>query len=52
MRKIDFFHDAQKLVGIDRIQKRNNKSYNFEIRFHLIPETKIMKKQKLSAISQ
>ena len=45
MRKIDFFHDTQKLVGIDRIQKKNNKSYNFEIRFHLIPETKIMKTQ-------
>ena len=45
MRKIDFFHDTQKLVGVDRIQKKNNKSYNFEIRFHLIPETKIMKTQ-------
>ena len=27
------------------LQKNNNKSYNFEIRFHLIPETKIMKTQ-------
>ena len=45
-RKIEFFHDISKLSGTDMIEKKNNfKPSNFEIRFHLDPEAKVMKTQ-------
>ena len=50
-RKIDFLHDAEKFIGIDKIfKKKKFKSVNFEIRFHLDPESKIMKTQDGKAI--
>ena len=37
-RKIEFFSDLFKFKGIDKlIKKKNFKSSNFEIRFHLLP---------------
>tara|TARA_B100001996_G_scaffold154143_1_gene117279 strand:+ start:1296 stop:2921 length:1626 start_codon:yes stop_codon:yes gene_type:complete len=45
-RQIEFFPENNKFVGIDKlIKKKNFKSSNFEIRFHLEPTTKVMKTQ-------
>ena len=45
-RELNFFPEINKLVGKDTILKKKNfKSTNFEIRFHLIPEAKITKTQ-------
>ncbi len=45
-RKIEFFLDTGKIVGIDKIYKKDKfKESNFEIRFHLDPDSKIMKTQ-------
>ena len=45
-RKIDYFSDEEKFVGIDKIlKKKKQKSNNFEIRFHLSPDSKVMKTQ-------
>ena len=43
-RQVEFFPDTFKLIGNDKlIKKRNFKSSNFEIRFHLLPNIKITK---------
>ena len=45
-RQIEFFLESNKFVGQDKlIKKKNFKSSNFEIRFHLEPNVKIMKTQ-------
>ena len=45
-RQIEFFPENNKFIGYDKlIKKRNFKSSNFEIRFHLEPNIKIMKTQ-------
>ena len=45
-RKIEFIPEKNKFVGEDiLIKKKNFKSTNFEIRFHVEPNTKIMKTQ-------
>ena len=45
-RKVEFFHKIPKLSGQDKIEKKNNSKHsNFEIRFHLDPEAKVMKTQ-------
>ena len=45
-RKVEFFHDTLKLIGTDKIiKKKNFKSTNFEIRFHLVPGARVMKTQ-------
>ena len=45
-RKVEFFHDNFKISGLDKIMKKKNfKKSNFEIRFHLEPEAKVMKTQ-------
>jgi uncharacterized heparinase superfamily protein len=45
-RKIEFFPENNKFIGQDKlIKKKNFKSSNFEIRFHLEPNTKVMKTQ-------
>ena len=50
-REIEYFSDLNKLIGKDIILKRKNfKSCNFEIRFHLQPETKVTKIQDESAV--
>ena len=50
-RKIEFFADQNKFLGTDRlIKKRNFEKSNFEIRFHLMPNTKVMKTQNNKSI--
>ena len=45
-RQIEFFPEQNKFIGNDQlIKKKNFKSSNFEIRFHLEPDVKIMKTQ-------
>ena len=50
-RQIEFFADQNKFLGTDKlIKKRNFKKSNFEIRFHLMPNTKVMKTQNNESI--
>jgi len=50
-RKIEFFPEHNKFIGTDTlIKKKNYKSTNFEIRFHLQPSSKIMKTQDSKSI--
>ena len=50
-REIQVYPDINKLIGIDKlIKKKNSKSYNFEIRFHFMPETKVTKTQDGKAV--
>ena len=45
-RQIEFFPENYKFIGKDKLLKKKNfKSSNFEIRFHLEPNVKIMKTQ-------
>ena len=45
-RQIEFFPENNKFIGQDKLLKKKNfKSSNFEIRFHLEPNVKIMKTQ-------
>ena len=50
-RKIEFFPEHNKFIGTDTlIKKKNYKSTDFEIRFHLQPSSKIMKTQDSKSI--
>ena len=45
-RNLEFYTDKIKIIGKDKlIKKKNFKSSNFEIRFHLMPNTKVSKTQ-------
>tara|TARA_B100000029_G_scaffold212912_1_gene210935 strand:- start:1963 stop:3591 length:1629 start_codon:yes stop_codon:yes gene_type:complete len=45
-RTIEYYHDKNKFIGLDKlIKKKNFKHTNFEIRFHLMPNTKLTKTQ-------
>ena len=45
-RTLEFYPEINKIIGKDKlIKKKNFKSANFDIRFHLMPETKITKLQ-------
>ena len=45
-RKLEYFHDQHKFIGIDKIiKKKKSGNLSFEIRFHLDPEAKVMKTQ-------
>ena len=44
-RSIEFFPNEMLFVGSDKIIKKNNKNYKFDIRFHVEPNVKIMKTQ-------
>ena len=45
-RKVEFFHDNLKICGLDKVEKKKDfKESNFEVRFHLDPEAKVMKTQ-------
>ncbi len=45
-REIEFFPEKNKFIGYDKLLKKKNfKNSNFEIRFHLEPNVKIMKTQ-------
>ena len=46
-RTIEFFPEVNKVIGKDKlIKKKNFKSSNFEIRFHLLPDSKVTKTQE------
>ena len=50
-RQIEFFSKSNKFIGQDKlIKKKNFKSTNFEIRFHLEPGVKIMKTQDMKSV--
>ena len=45
-RTIEFFPDSEKFIGKDRlIKKKNFKNTSYEIRFHIMPNSKITKTQ-------
>ncbi len=44
-REIEFLPDQMKFVGLDKIIKRTNHNYKFDIRFHVEPSVKLMKTQ-------
>ena len=44
MKRIEFYPDQMTFVGIDKIiKKKTNRSYKFDIRFHVEPNVKLMK---------
>ena len=50
-RKIEFYPEQTKFVGFDKILKKDsNKHVKFDIRFHLDPDTKVMKTQDNKSI--
>ena len=50
-RELEFFPENYKFIGQDKLLKKKNfKSSNFEIRFHLEPNVKIMKTQDEKSI--
>ena len=45
-REIEFYPEQEKFVGLDKILKKDlRKNIKFDIRFHLHPDTKVMKTQ-------
>ncbi len=42
-RNIEFYPEQMKFIGYDKIISKNDKSLNFDIRFHLQPKIKLMK---------
>ena len=45
-REIEFYPEQLRFIGHDKIISKNNfRNINFEIRFHLVPTTKVMKTQ-------
>jgi len=50
-REVEFYPEQMKFVGFDKIQRKNlNQNIKFDIRFHLNPNTKIMKTQDNKSI--
>ena len=50
-RTIEFYPEKNKFIGLDKlIKKKNFKSSNFEIRFHLMPNAKVTKTQEGKSI--
>ncbi len=50
-RTLEFFPEAEKFLGKDKlIKKKNFKSTSFEIRFHLMPSSKVTKTQNNQTI--
>jgi uncharacterized heparinase superfamily protein len=50
-REIEFYPEQNKFVGFDKILKEDiNKKIKFDIRFHLHPNTKVMKTQDNKSI--
>ena len=44
-RNIEFYPGEETFVGCDKILKKINKNYKFDIRFHVEPDVKLMKTQ-------
>ncbi len=50
-REVEFYPEQMKFVGFDKLQRKNNsKDIKFDIRFHLHPDTKVMKTQDNKSI--
>ncbi len=50
-REVEFFPEQMKFIGFDRILRKNpGKEIKFDIRFHLDPDTKVMKTQDNKSI--
>ena len=50
-RQIEFFTEKNKFIGTDKLKKKKKiKNFNFEIRFHLEPDVKVMKTQDEKSI--
>tara|TARA_Y100000591_G_C21844019_1_gene707508 strand:- start:1184 stop:2791 length:1608 start_codon:yes stop_codon:yes gene_type:complete len=49
-REIEFFPEQMVFIGFDKIIKKKNNSYKFDIRFHLEPNIKLMKTQDNKSI--
>ena len=50
-REIEFYPEQNKFVGSDKILRKNsNKEIKFDIRFHLDPNSKVMKTQDNKSI--
>ena len=50
-RTLEFYPETNKIIGKDKLIKKNNfKSSNFEIRFHLMPDTKVTKTQNNKSV--
>ena len=50
-REIEFYPEQRKFIGFDKILKKDlNKNIKFDIRFHLDPNTKVMKTQDNKSI--
>ena len=44
-RKIEFYPEQMTFIGTDKIIKKTNNNYKFDIRFHVEPNVKLMKTQ-------
>ena len=50
-REVEFYPEQEKFIGFDKILKKNvTKNIKFDIRFHLDPNTKVMKTQDSKSI--
>ncbi len=49
-REIEFYPEQNTFFGVDKIIKKKNNSYKFDIRFHVEPNIKLMKTQDNKAI--
>ncbi len=49
-REIEFYPEQEKFVGFDKILKKHKKDIKFDIRFHLNPNSKVMKTQDNKSI--
>ena len=50
-REVEFYPEQMKFIGFDKILRKNpTKNIKFDIRFHLDPETKVMKTQDNKSI--
>jgi len=50
-REVEFYPEQVKFIGYDKIISKNNiKNLKFEIRFHMVPDIKIMKTQNNKSI--
>ena len=49
-REIEFYPEQMKFIGHDKNDKNDNKNLQFEIRFHLEPNVKVMKTHDIKAV--
>ena len=49
-REIEFFPEQMIFIGLDKIIKKNNYNFKFDIRFHVEPNIKLMKTQDNKSI--